>query len=128
MLAPESPVAVTWSCELRRSDVDPQRIRKSCSRRAGSPGTAEEVPCATELKGKALQFGGGAFNGYLRQSDGRGHTVLGDKGKPTPLAEGYATFGSDSGHHKRYLLLPDIFNLANADFGVNAEEQELCFR
>lgn len=83
-----------------------------------------EVNLPQNWNGKALQFGGGAFNGYLRQSDGRGHTVLGDKGEPIPLAQGYATFGSDSGHHKCYLLLPDIFNLVNADFGVNDEERK----
>ena len=74
--------------------------------------------------GKALQFGGAIFDGYLRESDGRRNTVLGDKGQPTPLARGYATFGSDSGHHKHYLLLPDIFNLGNAHFGLNEEERK----
>lgn len=74
--------------------------------------------------GKALQFGGAIFDGYLRVSDGQRNTVLGDKGQPTPLARGYATFGSDSGHHKHYLFLPDIFNLGNSDFGFNKEERK----
>lgn len=82
-----------------------------------------EVNLPETWNGKALQFGGGAFNGYLRQSDGQRNTVVGDKGQPTPLAQGYATFGSDSGHHKHYLVLPDIFNLLNADFAVNDEER-----
>ena len=72
---------------------------------------------------KALQFGGAIFDGYLPESDGRHNTVLRDKGQPTPLARGYATFGSDSGHHKHYVFLPDIFNLGNADFGFNEEER-----
>ena len=45
---------------------------------------------------KALQMGGGGFNGILvtglEQSKGE------DVNKPTPLAKGYVTFGSDSGH------------------------------
>ena len=82
-----------------------------------------EVNLPETWNGKALQFGGGAFNGYLRETDGRGNTVVADKGQPTPLARGYATFGSDSGHHKHYLLLPDAFNLVNADFGLNDEER-----
>jgi hypothetical protein len=72
---------------------------------------------------KALQFGGAIFDGYLRESDGRRDTVLGDNGQPTPLARGYATFGSDSGHHKHYLLLPNIFNLGNSSFALNEEER-----
>ena len=73
---------------------------------------------------KALQFGGAVFDGYLRESDGRRNTVLGDKGQLTPLARGYATFGSDAGHHKHYLFLPDIFNLGNTTFGFNKEERK----
>ena len=82
-----------------------------------------EVNLPETWNGKALQFGGGGFDGYLRQSDGRRNTVLGDKAQPTPLARGYTTFGSDSGHHKRYPLLPDIFNEVNAQFAVNDEER-----
>jgi feruloyl esterase len=72
---------------------------------------------------KAVQFGGGAFNGWLHQSDGLGQTVVGDKNLPTPLARGYVTFGSDSGHHHHYLFLPDIFNALNPKFGLNDEER-----
>ena len=82
-----------------------------------------EVNLPETWNGKALQFGGGGFDGYLKQSDGRGSTVVGDKGQPTPLERGYATFGSDSGHHKHYLLLPDMANLVNPDFGLNDEER-----
>ena len=82
-----------------------------------------EVNLPETWNGKALQFGGAIFDGYLHESDGRRNTVLGDKGQPTPLARGYATYGSDSGHHKHYLLLPDIFNLGNSDFGFDKEER-----
>jgi hypothetical protein len=73
---------------------------------------------------KAVQYGGGAFNGWLHQSDGLGQTVVGDKNQPTPLARGYVTFGSDSGHHHHYLFLPDIFNALNPKFGRNEEERK----
>ncbi len=82
-----------------------------------------EVNLPETWNGKALQFGGGGFDGYLRQSDGRRYTVVGDQTRPTPLAQGYATFGSDSGHHHHYLLLPDAFNLARATFALNDEER-----
>ena len=73
---------------------------------------------------KAVQFGGGAFDGYLRQSDGLRATVVGDPRQPTPLEQGYATFGSDSGHHHHYLLLPDVVNAVNAKFALNEEQRK----
>ncbi len=82
-----------------------------------------EVNLPETWNGKALQLGGGGFNGYLRQSDGRGWTVVGDKNQPSPLDRGFTTFGSDSGHHHHYLLLPDIANIGNAKFGRNDEER-----
>jgi len=46
--------------------------------------------------GKTLQYGGGGFNGVLIT----GLAPLRDapNGMRTPLAQGYATFGTDSGH------------------------------
>jgi len=44
---------------------------------------------------KAVQMGGGGFDGFLVTADGPGP---GAKAQPTPLSLGYATFGSDSGH------------------------------
>lgn len=46
--------------------------------------------------GKTLQYGGGGFNGVLIT----GLAPLRDAphGMPAPLAQGYATFGTDSGH------------------------------
>ena len=82
-----------------------------------------EVNLPEQWNGKALQFGGGAFDGYLHQSDGRRATVLGDRSQPTPLDRGFVTFGSDSGHHHRYLLLPDILNAVNARFALNEEQR-----
>ena len=55
-----------------------------------------EVNLPVKWNQKALQMGGGAFNGKLvtglKQSKGE------NINKPTPLAKGYVTFGSDSGH------------------------------
>lgn len=73
---------------------------------------------------KAVQFGGGAFDGYLHESDGLRTTVLGDKHQPGPLARGYATFGSDSGHHHRYFFLPDAVNALSAKFALNDEQRK----
>jgi hypothetical protein len=82
-----------------------------------------EVNLPETWNGKTLQFGGAIFDGYLRESNGLRNTVLGDKRQLTPLARGYATFGSDSGHHKHYWILPNIFNLGNSAFALNEEER-----
>ena len=43
--------------------------------------------------------------------------------EPEPLAQGFATFGGDSGHHKNYFPLPDALNTVDASFARNAEER-----
>ncbi len=50
----------------------------------------------TSWNGKALQYGGGGYNGVLIT----GLAPLRDAapGDPLPIARGYATFGTDSGH------------------------------
>lgn len=82
-----------------------------------------EVNLPEGWNGKALQYGGGTFDGYIGASGGRGRTAMGLKSEATPLARGYATFGSDSGHHRSYFPLPDSINTLNAKFARNAEEQ-----
>jgi len=72
---------------------------------------------------KALQYGGGTFDGYLAPADGLGRTAVSIASQPTPLARGYATFGSDGGHHKNYFPLPDAINALNAKFARNLEMQ-----
>ncbi len=55
-----------------------------------------EVNLPSAWNGKALQMGGGGFDGFLVTADGAGP---GASGQPSPLSIGYATFGSDGGHH-----------------------------
>lgn len=82
-----------------------------------------EVNLPSKWNNKAVHFGGAAFDGYLKESDGRGSLVVSIPGEPTPLARGYATFGSDSGHQHHYLLLPDFLNLFRASFATNIEQR-----
>ncbi len=83
-----------------------------------------EVNLPDAWNGKALQYGGGTFDGYLKPADGRGRTAVGLKSEPTPLGRGYVTFGSDGGHHHEYLFVPDAVNAVNAKFARNAEMQQ----
>ena len=55
-----------------------------------------QVNLPSNWNGKALMFGGGGYNGVL--VTGLGNVPAGPLDKPAPLARGYATFGSDSGH------------------------------
>ncbi|MDP9161916.1 MAG: tannase/feruloyl esterase family alpha/beta hydrolase, partial [Acidobacteriota bacterium] len=82
-----------------------------------------EVNLPTQWNHKAVQFGGGSFDGYLGASDGLDRTVASVASQPGPLARGFATFGGDSGHHKHYLFLPDVVNVVNASFARNPEQR-----
>ena len=82
-----------------------------------------EVNLPTHWNRKAVQFGGGSFDGYLGATNGLERTPVSVASQPGPLARGFVTFGGDSGHHKHYLLLPDVLNVVNASFARNAEER-----
>ncbi|WP_431283210.1 tannase/feruloyl esterase family alpha/beta hydrolase [Humitalea sp. 24SJ18S-53] len=49
-----------------------------------------------QWNGRALQFGGGGYNGRIPNTTGL--ETHGLEGTPTPLARGFLTFGGDSGH------------------------------
>ncbi|BDR09184.1 tannase/feruloyl esterase family alpha/beta hydrolase [Comamonas thiooxydans] len=61
---------------------------------------------------RVLQFGGGGLNGSVVTGTGSSSGEL--PSTPTPLARGYATLGSDSGH--------DAASNANASFALNQEQ------
>jgi pimeloyl-ACP methyl ester carboxylesterase len=82
-----------------------------------------ELNLPERWNGKALQYGGGTFDGYIGASDGLGRTAVGLKSQATPLTRGYVTFGSDGGHHRSYFPLPDSINTLSAKFARNAEMQ-----
>ena len=63
---------------------------------------------------KAVMFGGGGYNGTI--ATGTGNVPAGPADKPTPLARGYATFGSDSGHQANPLTTS-----RDGSFGANDE-------
>jgi Tannase and feruloyl esterase len=92
---PQVPDATIEYCRLtgRIAPVDPQ-----------APDISVEINLPLVWNGKAVQYGGGGFNGVLIT----GLAPLRDAPRdlPTPLARGYATFGTDSGHQAT--ALPEI--------------------
>jgi Tannase and feruloyl esterase len=63
---------------------------------AQAPKIRFQVNLPVAWNGKTMMFGGGGYNGVV--ATGVGNVPAGPTGKASPLARGYATFGSDSGH------------------------------
>jgi feruloyl esterase len=68
-----------------------------------------EVNLPDLWNGKAVQYGGGGFNGELTTGRARVHNA--PLNSPVPLARGFATWGTDSGHEKTPLREPQAFAL-----------------
>src|SRR5712671_2213688 len=68
-----------------------------------------EVNLPADWNGKAVQYGGGGSNGVLIT----GLAPLRDAGRdtPVPVARGFATWGTDSGHDNKKLPHPRAFAL-----------------
>ena len=63
---------------------------------ATAPKIKFQVNLPSIWNSKAMMFGGGGYNGTI--ATGVGNVPAGPADQPAPLARGYATFGSDSGH------------------------------
>jgi feruloyl esterase len=63
---------------------------------AAGPAIEFQVNLPSSWNGKALQMGGGGYDGVLVNATGR--AALEPADVPTPLAQGYVTLGSDGGH------------------------------
>jgi len=61
-----------------------------------APGIEFQVNLASGWNGKAVQIGGGGYDGVL--VTGTGPAGLQPASVPTPLRQGYVTLGSDGGH------------------------------
>ena len=76
-----------------------------------APPITFQVNLPTRWNTKAFQLGGGGFDGTL--VTGLGNVPGSSNAIPTPLARGYATFGSDGGHSGE--------NSRDGSFGLNEE-------
>ncbi len=72
-----------------------------------------QVDLPTAWNKKAMAFGGGGFDGSIPAIGG--NVGIGPTDQPVPLARGYATWGSDSGHQANALGSQDF------SFGLNDE-------
>ena len=74
-----------------------------------APAIRFQVNLPTEWNGSSMQFGGGGFNGAL--IDGLGLPPLAPADRPGPLARGFVTYGTDSGHQVAPKVLLQAFAL-----------------
>lgn len=118
-IAAPSGGAVIASAEIQTVAADPSvpgATREFCKVLGSvapvdpaAPPVRFEVNLPLQWNGKALQYGGGGTNGVLVTGlaplrDARADT-------PVPVARGFATLGTDSGHDNRQLAEPHAFAL-----------------
>jgi feruloyl esterase len=82
-----------------------------------APDIIAQVNLPTAWNGKAVMFGGGGYDGVFSNNaaGGAGNYFNGPIDRPTALAQGYATFASDSGHEANGLGSQD------GSFALNQE-------
>ncbi|HEY6355449.1 MAG TPA: tannase/feruloyl esterase family alpha/beta hydrolase, partial [Burkholderiaceae bacterium] len=68
-----------------------------------------EVNLPTQWNGRSVQYGGGGFNGVL--ISGLGLLPAAPYGQASPLAQGFTTVGTDSGHQNQPNQPPQMFAL-----------------
>lgn len=109
---PPGPTAVGEYCRVRGGihPVDPL-----------APNILFQLNLPTSWNGKVLQLGGGGYDGTV--VTGTGNYPNGPTNRPVPLGQGYATFGSDSGHEATPPFSTTLAVL-DARFGVNDEALE----
>ena len=73
-----------------------------------------QVNLPVEWNGRSLQYGGGGFNGVL--ITGLGLPPAYPYDKPSPLARGFVTYGTDSGHATKTGEPPQLFALNDEAF------------
>jgi feruloyl esterase len=73
-----------------------------------------EINLPVEWNGRAVQYGGGGFNGTLISGLGLPPAYPFDK--PSPLARGFVTYGTDSGHESKPGEPPQVFSLNDEAF------------
>jgi feruloyl esterase len=76
---------------------------------AQAPPVQFQVNLPTRWNGRSVQYGGGGFNGVL--ITGLALVPAAPFDQPAPLAQGYATAGTDSGHQNQPGVPPQAFAL-----------------
>ena len=117
---PPSPVAITQMAPTPASRVIPANpafckvLGHIQPLDPSAPPIKFEVNLPADWNGRSLQYGGGGFNGVLITGLGLPPAARFDQ--PSPLARGYVTIGTDSGHQARPGEPPQVFALNDEAF------------
>ncbi|MEJ8840132.1 tannase/feruloyl esterase family alpha/beta hydrolase [Ramlibacter sp. AN1133] len=79
-----------------------------------APAIEFQVNLPLQWNGRSVQYGGGGFNGTLVSGEALLPAARYDQ--PPPLAQGYVTYGTDSGHQTRQGDAPQAFALNSEAF------------
>src|SRR5215831_89420 len=79
-----------------------------------APNINFEINLPLDWNGRALQYGGGGFNGVL--ITGLGLPPAHPFDRPSPLAQGFVTYGTDAGHESKPGEPPQLFSLNDEAF------------
>lgn len=79
-----------------------------------APSINFQINLPVEWNGRSLQYGGGGFNGVL--ISGLGLPPAHPYDRPSPLAQGFVTYGTDSGHQTKPGEPPQVFALNDEAF------------
>lgn len=74
-----------------------------------APAIRFQVNLPTAWNGRSVQYGGGGFNGVLITGEALVPAARYDQ--PSPLGQGYVTYGTDSGHQNQQGQPPQVFAL-----------------
>ena len=125
---PTTGASITSADVVPATPPGPTAVGEYCRVKGGihpvdsaAPDILFQVNLPTTWNSKALQFGGGGYNGTV--VTGTGNVPSGPLNRPVPLGQGYATFGSDSGHEATPPFSTTRASL-DARFGTNDEALE----
>jgi hypothetical protein len=79
-----------------------------------APPVRFQVNLPLQWNGRTVQYGGGGFNGVLISGVGLPPAALFDA--PSPLARGFVTYGTDSGHESKPGEPPQLFAASDEAF------------
>ena len=120
LLVPASPLAVADRAATPAASIRaalPQRCKVQ-GRIAPIDGRAPDIEFQVNLpmewNGRSVQYGGGGFNGTLISGEALLPAARYDE--PPPLAQGYVTYGTDSGHQTLQRESPQAFALNSEAF------------
>src|SRR6185312_15810237 len=115
-----TPLAVTERGPTPAARVTPANpefckvLGQIASSDPNAPPIKFQVNLPVEWNGRSLQYGGGGFNGVL--ITGLALPPAYPFGAPSPLARGFVTYGTDSGHETKPGEPPQLFALNDEAF------------